>query len=241
MTRGGGESPWAASRCSARTAATWVITAFLLLCSPTYALAREPSHAQFAQVQTDQNNGEPGDELPREQRGDSSTKDAKDGSNGFALAAMLIIGMTTGAGVGLYIGRKCRFGRSPQIELAAPPRQDAALTTEKEGGLTPPLASESRPAPGNSIAEKLIEGLIATYDLATSEAQQANMRSALRHASITIIWAEAGEEFDPERHQALDTEPAGNPAHAGRVIRTVRPGWERDAQIIRFAEVIIGA
>jgi molecular chaperone GrpE len=47
--------------------------------------------------------------------------------------------------------------------------------------------------------------------------------------------------FDPARHQAVATVEVEDEAQAGQILATVRPGWTYRGQVLRYAQVHVGA
>lgn len=79
-------------------------------------------------------------------------------------------------------------------------------------------------------AEALVEGKQATLRL---------MRSALEKFGVTEI-APAGQAFDPQWHEALSMQPAGQAA-PGSVIAVVQKGYQLNGRLLRPARVVVAA
>lgn len=95
------------------------------------------------------------------------------------------------------------------------------------------------PEEGPRVVDGLIQGLIASHDLATNDAQRASIRDSLRRAGVTAVEPEPLTSFDPERHRALAVEPAVDPHAAGRIARVERLGWVRGEDVLRPPEVTV--
>ena len=80
-------------------------------------------------------------------------------------------------------------------------------------------------------------------DAATlAEGQRATLKllvKALETAGVTEI-DPAGEPFDPERHEAMTTQPAGQ-AEPGTVLAVVQKGYELNGRLLRPARVVVAA
>ncbi len=103
----------------------------------------------------------------------------------------------------------------------------------------PPVPSSTVHAPLGRLVDELIDGLIASHDLSTSDAQRTRIATVLHRAGVTVLHPEPGDTFDPGLHRALATEGATNGAQPGCVARTERPGWQRDSRILRPPEVVV--
>lgn len=151
-----------------------------------------------------------------------------------AVSAVLL--MVAAAGAGFLAGRRSRSAATPGPP--APPVQPPPSAPSA----APPPSPSSSPSADSRVAP-LVLGLIGAHDLATTnEAVRAHIEQILRRAGVQATDARAGEVFDPDRHAAVGTEPApaDDPAaSAGRIARTVRPGWQDGAVIYRVTEVVV--
>ncbi len=102
---------------------------------------------------------------------------------------------------------------------------------------TPTPATE--PPRSDGLVDDLVDGLIAGYDLATSDGQRARALAALRRAGVSVLEPAVGDVFDPAAHLALGTQQATKPDQVGRVARTERPGWRRHDELVRHPEVVV--
>jgi GrpE len=154
---------------------------------------------------------------------DDSSKNKEDQQGGDKGTAILfaVVALGVGGVGGFLIGRT---------------RSSVDLPTPRSTVVQSPVPHDAGP----QNTDKLIEGLIATFDVATTDAQRSRILATLREVSVTPIQPRAGEAFDPSRHQALGTEATADVGQAGNVVRIERPGWLRGNEVIRFAEVIIG-
>ena len=49
----------------------------------------------------------------------------------------------------------------------------------------------------------------------------------------------AGEQFDPDWHEAMLTRPAGDEATAGTVVEVLERGYRLNGQVLRPARVVV--
>jgi molecular chaperone GrpE len=83
----------------------------------------------------------------------------------------------------------------------------------------------------------------ASVDAATlAEGQEATLRlllKAFERAGLTVV-DPAGEPFDPERHEAIATQPSADlPSHT--VLQVVQKGWLLNGRLLRPARVIVSS
>jgi molecular chaperone GrpE len=81
----------------------------------------------------------------------------------------------------------------------------------------------------NADEQTLRNGLEATLE---------NMMGLLREEGVEPISA-AGEPFDPQWHEAIDTVRAAEGYEAGTVVEVVRKGYRLDDRILRPAQVVV--
>jgi GrpE len=179
---------------------------------------------------TPQETRSPDDESPAGEEGSDG------GGVGMLSFLLLGAGIVVGGLVGFATGRMGRVKSSTGGHRASEDRRAGeSATLDRTIEATPIRSSD-----GETLDRHLVDGLIASYDLSTTEAQRARILEALRRASVTVLQPEPGETFDPERHNALGSDPVDDPAQVGRIMRTERPGWERDGVVLRQPEVIVG-
>lgn len=100
-------------------------------------------------------------------------------------------------------------------------------------------APRSAPPPLDPSARALTVGLIGAFDLAEgAPAVRSHIVQTLRSAGVVPLPLADGARFDPAEHLAVGTDPA-DPQQAGRIARTVRPGWVQDGIVLRPAEVVV--
>ena len=160
----------------------------------------------------------------------------------FPTTSWAAVGAIAGAAVGWRLSRRRMRTQSVARRPFLPLRPATAPTRDRAPSAAPETAAaapnEGWP-PTDHVVDELIEGLIASHDLASSDGQRARLAATLRRAAVTIVEPSSGEPFDPQRHRALAWEPAPSPAHRAHVARTERPGWSRDGAILRHPEVIV--
>lgn len=148
-------------------------------------------------------------------------------------AILALAGMAALAGVAALsvLPRRSRDRRPARSGRSQASRPDASP------GPTHPAQTPASFASVDEVA--LTEGLIGAYDLAAgSPAIRDYVKQVLRSAGVSQLTAEPGTVFDPARHLAVDTEPAGS-GQPGRIARLVRPGWVAAETLLRPAEVIV--
>ena len=132
-------------------------------------------------------------------------------------------------GVGLYAGRRTR---------PAPPISDIKLPDDLDkdwklvGGGTESVATKERAQLVEScvdLADRLRDHQPALYTVLTRD---------LAAVGVTFRVPD-GEPFDDRRHQAVGTEPTGDPAADMRVATTVRAGYTDHGTEVRVPDVII--
>lgn len=149
----------------------------------------------------------------------------------------ILLPVVAAALVGAGIGTACGFMVSRRGSRAG--SVGAATVT------TPPAAPARAPEPRrhfppeDGLVGDLIEGLIASYDLSTTDGQRVRVLAALRRANVTCLQPSAGEEFDPSLHLALDSQEATSRGRPGQIARTERPGWKRGEELLRHPEVVV--
>lgn len=99
------------------------------------------------------------------------------------------------------------------------------LDRAREGGRLRALAGA-----GTGDLVQAVEALEQGYEMATERVDR-----ALGTYGVRAIECE-GRAFDPDRMSAVAVERDGN-APDGTVLQVVRPGYERNGEILRFAEV----
>lgn len=62
----------------------------------------------------------------------------------------------------------------------------------------------------------------------------------LKHKGLVNIGATAGDEFNPDMHEALVEIPAPAEEMKGKIVDVVDPGYQLGERIIRFAKVVVG-
>jgi hypothetical protein len=117
-------------------------------------------------------------------------------------------------------------------------RRVAPVPASDRDHVVPPEPSAPTGEP-SKLVDELVQGLIASHDLATNDAQRARIRESLRRAGVTAIEPKPLTPFDPEQHQALAVESGGDPQSAGRIARVERVGWVRGHDVLRSPEVSV--
>jgi hypothetical protein len=87
-----------------------------------------------------------------------------------------------------------------------------------------------------------IDGLIRTYDLATSDAARDRIAGQLAADGVRMLRVPAGTPVDPTRHNVVGTRAADpgstSPGRAAIVAAVIRPGWVLGAStVVRPADV----
>ncbi|MDQ1058391.1 hypothetical protein QFZ23_002292 [Arthrobacter globiformis] len=83
----------------------------------------------------------------------------------------------------------------------------------------------------------LLQALMGTYDLSSSEIVRAHVQKSLRTVGVTPITPTLGEPFDLELHNGVAGVTAPSPYLVFRVARVLRPGWRTDDAVLRLADV----
>ncbi len=66
------------------------------------------------------------------------------------------------------------------------------------------------------------------------------MRVLTTHG-VAAIHPQAGDEFDPQRHQAVMQDMTSEDVEPGRITRTLQPGYSLDDRVVRPAMVAVRA
>lgn len=98
------------------------------------------------------------------------------------------------------------------------------------------------------VLDALQRGLEAAGQDASVESLQQGMdlvgtklRSALASHGVELIPCEAGEEFDPEKHEAMMRVPASDDLAEGHVAAVLEPGYTLAGRVIRAVKVAVAA
>ena len=83
----------------------------------------------------------------------------------------------------------------------------------------------------------LLQALIGTYDLSSSEVVRAHVQKSLRAVGVTPIPADPGDPFDLGQHNGVAGVVAPSPELISRIARVRRQGWQSDAGVLRPADV----
>jgi molecular chaperone GrpE len=88
----------------------------------------------------------------------------------------------------------------------------------------------AEPADGDAAQSDIAEGVRLVYE---------ELAAILANAGVEA-YEPAGEEFDPELHEAMMTKPA--PAEdAGKVLEVLAKGYRLNGELLRPARVVVGA
>lgn len=83
----------------------------------------------------------------------------------------------------------------------------------------------------------LLQALVGTYDLSSSDVVRAHVQKSLRAVGITPITPDPGDPFDVGLHNGVAGVAAPSPSLVFRIARVLRPGWRSDDGVLRPAEV----
>ena len=64
--------------------------------------------------------------------------------------------------------------------------------------------------------------------------------STLKQKGLLAIETKAGDEFNPDIHEAVAEIPASSDALKGKIVDILEPGYTLGERIIRFAKVVVG-
>lgn len=85
--------------------------------------------------------------------------------------------------------------------------------------------------PASASAEQIAQGMRVIRD---------ELFKALAQHGVARIEPEAGEEFDPNRHEALMRRPSDEHP-AGAIVQTLQPGYALGERVVRAAKVAVAA
>ncbi len=88
---------------------------------------------------------------------------------------------------------------------------------------------------GQSTKEMTVEQLLGGIRMVRDE-----LMKALQSHGIRRVEPSVGDEFDPNRHEAVLRQPAGD-VEPGHVLSVVRSGYAMDDRVLRPARVIVAA
>ena len=111
------------------------------------------------------------------------------------------------------------------------PALDNLERAMRAAGVDPEATGETEAPPSEEVSaqQALAQGVALVYR---------ELREALARAGVEAYDPE-GEEFDPEWHEAIATQPADG-RKPGTVLETVDRGYRLDGQVLRAARVIVG-
>jgi hypothetical protein len=163
-----------------------------------------------------------------------------------ATLAWYAAALVVGAGLGWAVGRRRPVAVHGRPATPSGNRATSATGAVSEGS-PPSVRTSQGPGSGSTPVERdpaalvdgLVDGLIASHDLADTDGQRARITATLRRAGIAIVDPATGERFDPERHRAMRSAPAPSPEDRERVASVERPGWVRGEQVLRYPEVVV--
>jgi hypothetical protein len=155
-----------------------------------------------------------------------------------ALSTAVLLRRSAAPGAGTAAdARPAAPAPAPAAPAPAAPAPPPAARAPAPAAPAAPAAAPAAPAPG--AAPALTAGLIAAFDLADgAPAVRSHIVQTLRSAGVVQLPAAEGAPFDPAEHLAVGTDLADQ-QRAGRVARTVRPGWVQDGAVLRPAEVVV--
>ena len=84
--------------------------------------------------------------------------------------------------------------------------------------------------PNINNADEIKDGVLLVFN---------KLRSTLNAKGLKPMKS-IGEDFDPDRHEAITEIPAPNPGLKGKVVDEVEKGYYLNDKIIRFAKVVVG-
>lgn len=142
-----------------------------------------------------------------------------------------LAGLMVGGALGWAAGRsgpgQAAFGSPPTAKIVSDPADRSRA-----------VGSASSTASA-ALVDGLVDGLMATYDLATTDAQRSRIVRTLRDVNVELVTPQSGDSFDAAEHKALASEPAPTPDGHGRIARIERPGWKRGGAAVRLPEVTV--
>ena len=129
----------------------------------------------------------------------------------------------------LELAQRARADFENYRKRAAREGQDAHLRGKTEVGKAVLPALDSLERALEADGEGLAEGVALVHK---------ELWSALAAAGIEVI-DPAGEQFDPNLHEALSSRPAENGEASGVVVETVQRGYRLGETLIRPARVVV--
>jgi molecular chaperone GrpE len=87
----------------------------------------------------------------------------------------------------------------------------------------------AQPMDREVAANHIAEGIRLVYE---------ELNGVLRGAGVES-YEPAGEQFDPEWHEAMLTRPAGEEASAGTIVEVLERGYRLNGQVLRPARVVV--
>lgn len=66
-------------------------------------------------------------------------------------------------------------------------------------------------------------------------------RKALESKGVTPMGTKAGDDFDPEVHEAITQIPAPEEKLKGKIVDVIEKGYTLEEKVIRYAKVVIGS
>ncbi|MBV6443570.1 MAG: nucleotide exchange factor GrpE [Haliscomenobacteraceae bacterium CHB4] len=64
--------------------------------------------------------------------------------------------------------------------------------------------------------------------------------NTLKHKGLSVIETQAGDDFNPDIHEAVAEIPAAAEELKGKIVDILEPGYSLGERIIRFAKVVVG-
>jgi len=64
--------------------------------------------------------------------------------------------------------------------------------------------------------------------------------NALTQKGLAAVEAQAGDDFDVEKHEAITQIPAPSPALKGKIVDVVEKGYTLGEKVIRYPKVVVG-
>lgn len=64
--------------------------------------------------------------------------------------------------------------------------------------------------------------------------------NTLKHKGLSLIETKAGDDFNPDIHEAVAEIPAASEDLKGKIVDILEPGYSLGERIIRFAKVVVG-
>jgi molecular chaperone GrpE len=84
-----------------------------------------------------------------------------------------------------------------------------------------------------------IQELLDLEDRLVDEESATRLRRILVRLGVPQVSADVGDVFDPDIHKAVATSSVATAASANRIASVVRPGWLRDGEVVRPADVVV--